>query len=108
MNNNIEFKFKKSELWTLNKISFYLKVKNLKYDNIDEQNTYYNVTINDNIEQDTPNNLYSEQFDSTKSYIDEYKCNNKLYNIDELNTANSSNSINSSNSNDSLISNNYD
>ena len=47
MNYNIEFKFVKSELWTLSKIEFYLKVKKSFYTEIQETENYFSVIISE-------------------------------------------------------------
>ena len=45
MNYSIELKFSKSDLWTKNKLLFYLKIKKCYYETIIETDEYFTVTI---------------------------------------------------------------
>ena len=45
MNYNIEFKFLKSSLWTKDKLLFYLKIKKLYYESIEETDEYFLVMV---------------------------------------------------------------
>ena len=48
MNYSVESKFLKSNMWTKNKLLFYLKIKKFYYETIIETDEYFLVTVEQN------------------------------------------------------------